>query len=64
VKTIKEIHATGTTIVWIEHIVQALVSVASRLVVMNFGQVLAQGDPHKVMANARVREVYMGIPVS
>jgi branched-chain amino acid transport system ATP-binding protein len=37
---------------------------ASRLVVMNFGQVLAQGDPHKVMANARVREVYMGIPVS
>jgi ABC-type branched-subunit amino acid transport system ATPase component len=31
---------------------------------MNFGQVLAQGDPHKVMANARVREVYMGIPVS
>ncbi len=42
----------------------ALVSVASRLVVMNFGQVLAQGDPHEVMANARVREVYMGIPVS
>ena len=54
----------GTTIVWIEHIVHALVSVASRLVVMNFGQVLAQGDPHDVMANARVREVYMGIPVS
>ena len=64
VKTIKEIHASGTTIVWIEHIVHALVSVASRLVVMNFGQVLAQGDPHEVMANARVREVYMGIPVS
>jgi branched-chain amino acid transport system ATP-binding protein len=64
VKTIKEIHATGTTIVWIEHIVHALVSVASRLVVMNFGQVLAQGDPREVMANARVREVYMGIPVS
>ncbi len=64
VKTIKEIHASGTTIVWIEHIVHALVSVASRLVVMNFGQLLAQGDPHEVMADARVREVYMGIPVS
>ena len=64
VKTIKEIHARGTTIVWIEHIVHALVSVASRLVVMNFGQLLAQGDPHEVMADARVREVYMGIPVS
>jgi branched-chain amino acid transport system ATP-binding protein len=64
VKTIKEIHGRGTTIVWIEHIVHALVSVASRLIVMNFGQVLAQGDPHGVMADARVREVYMGIPAS
>ncbi|MGB7100314.1 MAG: ABC transporter ATP-binding protein [Xanthobacteraceae bacterium] len=64
VNTIKEIHASGTTIVWIEHIVHALVSVAGRLVVMNFGQLLAQGNPHEVMADARVREVYMGIPVS
>jgi branched-chain amino acid transport system ATP-binding protein len=64
VNTIKEIHARGTTIVWIEHIVHALVSVASRLIVMNFGQILAQGDPRAVMADARVREVYMGIPVS
>jgi branched-chain amino acid transport system ATP-binding protein len=64
VKTIKEIHARGTTIVWIEHIVHALVSVASRLIVMNFGQILAQGDPREVMADARVREVYMGIPAS
>ena len=38
VKTIKDIHARGTTIVWIEHIVHALISVASRLIVMNFGQ--------------------------
>jgi len=64
VKTIKEIHARGTTIVWIEHIVHALVSVASRLLVMNFGQLLAQGNPHEVMSDARVREVYMGIPLS
>ncbi len=64
VKTIKDIHAHGTTIVWIEHIVHALVSVASRLIVMNFGQILAQGDPHAVMAEPRVREVYMGIPLS
>jgi branched-chain amino acid transport system ATP-binding protein len=64
VKTIKDIHGRGTTIVWIEHIVHALVSVASRLIVMNFGQILAQGAPHEVMADARVREVYMGIPAS
>jgi branched-chain amino acid transport system ATP-binding protein len=64
VDTIKQIHARGTTIVWIEHIVHALLSVASRLIVMNFGELLVQGDPHEVMDDARVREVYMGIPVS
>jgi branched-chain amino acid transport system ATP-binding protein len=64
VKTIKDIHAGGTTIVWIEHIVHALISVASRLIVMNFGQLLAQGEPKEVMADRRVREIYMGIPVS
>jgi branched-chain amino acid transport system ATP-binding protein len=64
VGTIKEIHARGTTIVWIEHIVHALVSVATRLIVMNFGQLLAQGEPREVMAHPRVREVYMGMPVS
>ncbi len=64
VETIKHIHARGTTIVWIEHIVHALVSVASRLIVMDFGQILAQGNPHEVMAHPRVREVYMGIAVS
>jgi len=64
VKTIKDIHAGGTTIVWIEHIVHALISVASRLIVMNFGQILAQGEPREVMADRRVREIYMGMPVS
>jgi branched-chain amino acid transport system ATP-binding protein len=62
VETVKAIHARGTTIVWIEHIVHALMSVASRLIVMNFGQLLAEGDSHEVMADPRVREVYMGIP--
>jgi branched-chain amino acid transport system ATP-binding protein len=64
VTTIKAIHSTGTTIVWIEHIVHALMSVASRLIVMDFGQMLSQGDPRTVMAEPRVREVYMGIPAA
>jgi branched-chain amino acid transport system ATP-binding protein len=64
VETIRAIHARGTTIIWIEHIVHALVSVASRLVVMNFGQTLAEGEPRAVMSDPRVQEVYMGIPAS
>jgi branched-chain amino acid transport system ATP-binding protein len=62
--TIRAIHARGTTIVWIEHIVHALVSIASRLVVVNFGQKLAEGPPQTVIADARVKEVYMGIPAA
>jgi branched-chain amino acid transport system ATP-binding protein len=38
--------------------------VASRLVVMNFGQKLAEGEPRAVMADPRVREVYMGMPAT
>jgi branched-chain amino acid transport system ATP-binding protein len=62
VETIRSIHARGTTIVWIEHIVHALLSVATRLIVMNFGELLAEGEPRAVMADARVQEVYMGLP--
>lgn len=64
VETIRAIHAAGTTIVWIEHIVHALVSLASRLVVINFGRLIAQGEPRAVMADPVVQEVYMGIPAS
>ncbi len=62
VETIRAIRAAGTAIVWIEHIVHALLSVVDRLVVINFGRKLAEGEPQAVMAEPRVREVYMGIP--
>ncbi len=61
VATIKEIHASGTTIVWIEHIVHALVAVVGRLVVLNFGRIIAEGDPQTVMKSSQVQEIYMGI---
>jgi branched-chain amino acid transport system ATP-binding protein len=64
VETIRAIHARGTTIVWSEHIVHALLSVASRLIVLNFGEVIAQGEPRAVMAEPRVQEIYMGIPAT
>jgi branched-chain amino acid transport system ATP-binding protein len=64
VETIRAIRAAGTAIVWIEHIVHALLSVVDRLVVINFGRKLAEGEPKRVMADPRVREVYMGIPTA
>jgi branched-chain amino acid transport system ATP-binding protein len=53
----------GVTIVWIEHIVHALLAVVERLVALDFGRLLIQGDPAMVMADPAVREIYMGIDV-
>ena len=45
VDTIRDIRATGVTIVWIEHVVHALLAVVDRLVVLNFGRKIAEGEP-------------------
>ena len=57
---IKDVHASGVTIVWIEHVVHALLSVAQRLVVMNFGKLIADGAPKEVMNSREVKSVYLG----
>ena len=61
VQLVQSIKQSGVTIVWIEHIVHALVAVVSRLVVLNFGRKLVEGEPRSVMASDEVREIYMGI---
>lgn len=63
VQTIQEIHASGVTIVWIEHIVHALLAVVDHLMVIDFGRIVAQGEPRAVMADPLVQEIYMGISV-
>jgi len=50
----------GLTVVWIEHVLHALLKVVTRLVCMDAGTVLAEGDPHAVMGDARVIEAYLG----
>jgi branched-chain amino acid transport system ATP-binding protein len=61
VQLVQDIKNSGVTIVWIEHVVHALVSVVSRLVVLNFGRKIVEGEPRSVMASDEVREIYMGI---
>lgn len=57
---IRDVHASGVTIVWIEHVVHALLSVAQRLVVLNFGKLIADGKPEAVMKSKDVKSVYLG----
>ena len=47
--------------IWIEHVVHALLSIADRLHVINFGKTLCAGEPQAVMQDAEVRRVYMGL---
>jgi branched-chain amino acid transport system ATP-binding protein len=63
VETIRDIHASGTTILWIEHVVHALTAVVSRLMVLNFGRKIAEGEPQAVMNSDEVRTIYLGSPL-
>ncbi|ODS93226.1 MAG: ABC transporter ATP-binding protein [Comamonas sp. SCN 65-56] len=59
--TIRAIRAAGVTIIWIEHIVHALLAVVDRLVALDFGRKVTEDEPQAVMADPAVREIYMGI---
>jgi branched-chain amino acid transport system ATP-binding protein len=61
VDELARIKAQGLTMVWIEHVVHALLAIADRLFVINFGQPIALGAPQAVMANPEVQRVYLGV---
>ena len=61
VDTIRAIRGQGVAVVWIEHIVHALLAVVDRIVAMSFGRKIAEGEPREVMASRAVQEVYLGV---
>jgi len=61
VDEIRRIKDQRITIIWIEHVVHALLAVADRLLVLNLGKPLAQGEPHAVMNDPEVKRVYLGL---
>jgi branched-chain amino acid transport system ATP-binding protein len=63
INTIKGVHASGVSIIWIEHVVHALLEVVERLIVIDFGQKIAEGEPKAIMASPAVQEIYLGIAV-
>lgn len=63
IDTINGLHASGVTIIWIEHVLHALTSVVERLLVLDFGKVIGLGDPDEIMNSREVKEIYLGIEV-
>jgi branched-chain amino acid transport system ATP-binding protein len=61
VTLIGDIKRSGVSIIWIEHVVHALVASIDRLLVLHNGAFIAEGDPHAVIRSDMVSEIYMGI---
>ena len=60
IETIRAVNAGGATIVWVEHVIRVLTAVATRLVCLADGRVLADGPPAEVLASDEVRAAFLG----
>lgn len=61
VRTVRD--KLGVTVVWVEHVMSAVMSLAERIVVLDFGRILDDGDPQTVMRNPEVVSAYLGTQV-
>ena len=61
VDLIRRVRDRGVTIVWIEHVLHAVMAVATRMIVLNYGELIAEGKPRDVIDDPEVKRVYMGI---
>ncbi|MFL6074721.1 MAG: ABC transporter ATP-binding protein [Mycobacteriales bacterium] len=57
---IRQVHASGVAVIWIEHVVRALTGTVPRLVCLAGGTIVGDGPPAEVLASPAVREVYLG----
>jgi branched-chain amino acid transport system ATP-binding protein len=62
VSLIRRIRETGVSIIWIEHIVHALLATVDRIVVLAGGTFIADDRPAEAIRHPHVTEIYMGIP--
>ncbi len=62
VDIVRRIREQGITIIMIEHVMHAIMNVSDRILVLDYGQQIAEGSPEEISQNPRVIEAYLGDP--
>lgn len=62
VEMVKKIRERGITIIMIEHVMKAVMNVSDRIVVLDYGEQIAEGTPEEISSNEKVIEAYLGDP--
>ncbi len=62
IDVVRNIRTQGITIIMIEHIMHAIMNVSDRIIVLDYGQQLAEGTPEEIANHPKVIEAYLGDP--
>ncbi|MCS3427887.1 ABC transporter ATP-binding protein [Leucobacter aridicollis] len=60
-QTVRDVAASGRSVLLVEHHVDFVMELADRIVVLDFGKVIARGTPDEIRTNPRVEEAYLGV---